>query len=402
MSFDHFWDLRWPEIDSARYARWVAAIETEVASHGGFPIEVLRAPGAVTCNLEVPRALVVQHDVGVEPISDAATFWITFTLDCGEDHPAVRNEPYERSQYDFGGGISSLRRAGDDLYVLTDDGECWQKRGKQWRPMGSRGGDEAQDDRRVDSLGVVGDAIALVTTQGVLDWHGKALAPAPPRSFANVLGAPNDLWAVDDDWQGYHSDGESWRRVGEEEGLGRLVRSRFGDFGLSLKESCIVRLERGAIVPYSAPLPEDVIGNWELAVTRDGACWMNGCASVFRWDGTEWREFVSRVGSPRALIADGDVVIQLGRGGEGARWDGAAMVPFVAAHPDDIRSAEVDPFGVVALDGWTELVELVPRGPFCYVHLASNTSANREAWGAATMLIEAIVARLGGSPGYFF
>ena len=313
------------------------------------------------------------------------------------DQPFQSSGALFQSEND-GGGVGALCRVDDDrIYVLTRNGMCWCKSGKVWRRID----DGDWDDRDIYGLGVVDDRLALVTERGILDPQGKPIAPAPPSNVETVFGTAHDLWCADDEWQGYHCDGTSWSPVGEAGALGRLMRTSRGDFGIS-GESRIVRLERGQILPHSARLPEEVMGSWELAVTRDGSIWMNGDDSVFCWDGSAWREHASTVERPYQVVADGNAVVQLGKLGTGARWDGAQMVPFSVEISDDIRSAVVDPFGVILLDCRSHLVELVPRGPTCELHLGSNTNGNRPAWGAATTLIDAIVARLGGSPGYCY
>ena len=209
-------------------------------------------------------------------------------------------------------------------------------------------------------------------------------------------------WALGDAL--FYFDGHAWSVVDLEgdDGSGSPIGFLSTARGLFLSTTVhpLVALAKGRVNAVDCTPIFDAIGQPDaVAATVDGRVWLASSGSAAAWDGTRWRESTTYVGDVRALVADGDAVVVLGRR-DRARWDGERWSPIeIDLESRDIRCATLSPSREILVGVEDGVVTLEPRGPYCKLAVESNDVDNREAWGGICEVASRVARRLGaGAP----
>jgi hypothetical protein len=392
MSWDTFWRLRKP-VDHARFE---AAVR---AAAGSFEVQI----GDESAHVLMPRAFVEKHHMNHVDLADGETFWGTIDWYEIEFHPRGEDGPYETLQCELRDvdndpvGFVHVARTDDELIATTSGHHTYTRWNRRWSELYWP---EDYDGDLPDCAGFDGKNIwAACSRYFRVRGDSLVLEEERPAEHVRIIGGYGGR-AVSIGFDGLVQvrDGETWKTLPGEP-LGMVYGFVAGPQGvyISAPLNLLAKIE-DRVIPIDAPesVTDLLYETPAIAIAHDGAVWLAQRGWAARWDGT-WRVMECDVERPIGMVAVDENLVVIGQDGSGARWNGSVWTPF---RTDIERAccACVDADGFIVVGGDSRVYTLEPRGPVQQLHIRSNTSANREAWGGICEIGQAIATMLGGGP----
>ncbi len=394
------WDVRW-RLRAFEPARFEAAVR---AAAGELEVRIEHGDRSVA-HVKLPRALVEHH---AYPPRDSLPpedfFWGTIELVAYDGHPLSPDGPYETlasplldANGDPAGQVVSLCAYGDGLLAATLRGHAFAFGGRRWDELAWP---DDVDDVSPRCVGVAGDT-AWAAGDRIYRIRGFELAidadAEQPVIF--VGGDAGRTVTIGEEGLVQVRDGERWTTI-DRDSLGWAYGFAVGPSGIYVSAP-LALLARVAdrVTPIDAP--DDITDClWEtpaIAVAPDGAVWLAQRGFAARYDGT-WTRTRCEIDKPIAMVVLDGAPIVVGEDARAARWTGTAWESFAFDAEGTLSCACVSPDHTIVVGGEGRVYELERRGPVHELEIHSNTSANREAWGAICELGQRVATALGAGP----
>jgi hypothetical protein len=195
-------------------------------------------------------------------------------------------------------------------------------------------------------------------------------------------------------------DGGAWRTLDGE--LGSVAGFATGSSGVyaSAALALLVKLdaERVTTIPAPEAITDVLYETPAIAVAADGAVWLARRGYAARFDGRDWMLVECPVDEPFAIVPVGEALYMLGANGQAAGWTGSTWAPFRFAAEGKLHCACATPERGIFVGGNSAIYSLEPRGPVAELSIESNTSANRDCWGAICEIGQLVATALGAGP----
>lgn len=241
------------------------------------------------------------------------------------------------------------RGEGGELWVGAEDGALYRKQGGAWTRL-------AVANESIDAMCVVSPTPMYLGLKsgGVVEFDGEKVVRRWPELYANRLVHTTD--GV------YLFRGEELLRL--EDGQWRKVRLS-SDFLL-----------------------------FALAVDRRRRLWLANHEAVFLFEGDLLIPTSVRCEDPIALaVHDENDIWAAGSGGQFVHWDGKALV---RTHSEPLGTSSMVTDGCGRAWLLFDRMFEVRRSSWVSLHITSNRSSNRDAWGALAELCARVATRLDG------